>query len=187
MLAKNRRLRKEWRSASYPSPSQNTERVSLLEQNIPYAATRQHPIRTSGRPASTGEFLASQPRPSGTQRSRSTSSTPERMLAGNASETQFNELRRVWRRRSTNVSPLVHGAEMRVAETRAVSRREPCTRPTASESARWRRSVHWMNRFPLLARQRKSRPYPPTACPRDLFADAVLNTGFGSRLPGSWS
>jgi len=38
----------------------------------------------------------------------------------------------------SNVSALVHGAEMRVAETRAVNR-APCAKPTASASARSRR------------------------------------------------
>jgi hypothetical protein len=39
----------------------------------------------------------------------------------------------------SNTSPLVHGAEMRVAETRAVNR--PCAKPTESASAQLRRSV----------------------------------------------
>ena len=54
----------------------------------------------------------------------------------------------------SNVSPLVHGAEMRVAETRAVNR--ACARPTASASARSRNSV------------RSRKPQGPTPDPKKL-------------------
>ena len=56
----------------------------------------------------------------------------------------------------SNVSPLVRGAEMRVAETRRST--GPCARPTASASARLRKSAPSPNQFLPLARRRRSLP-----------------------------
>ncbi len=62
----------------------------------------------------------------------------------------------------SNTSPLVRGAEMRVAETRAVNR--VCARPMASASARLRSWVGWLGRVaPAKRRQEKTNPRARTA------------------------
>jgi hypothetical protein len=73
----------------------------------------------------------------------------------------------------SNVSPLVHGAEMRVAETRAST--GPYARPTASGSAPSKRSGRSPNRLRPPASRRSSQPSPSmgiTAGPRSATASA---------------